>query len=234
MKGVIFSSMAPLTQPEEWFSNLSNQFQTLEMVQPIALELTTNRAGNQGNLADDLSIEQMEKINLTAEQNGFQFASLFLPIQIETEEKTSGLELSNCNGWVDLASYLGFNQVRVRVQNLTTPLSNQFQDVLFELLQYIQESGLTASLSFARDDESNAQTVIEHYNHAHRSAVGQDVIIPFAGFDKLEFEAAQDRTITSIFIPIGMIPNAHQLDTLTSQIHRLIAEQNFSIVIGID
>ena len=47
VKGVIFSSMAPLTQPEEWFSNLSNQFQTLEMVRLIALEPTTNRAGNQ-------------------------------------------------------------------------------------------------------------------------------------------------------------------------------------------
>lgn len=171
---VISSSTFLSANYSAWFEIIENLRSTRFAAQPIALELTTRRAGFEGLFEDNPPIETIDAVRQAADDRGIPFRSIFLPIDLSPADDKLSQEVSNINGWTDLASYLGISHVRVQLVADAPILSFRSSDIVEPVVRYMQTGDLHVSFSASSSIRSVILDWLRIFNQTSPQPVGWD------------------------------------------------------------
>lgn len=156
----------------EQLTEISNQLELKESQR--LLEFPAKRAGFPGMLHDNPLIEEIDRIIETAAFHNFRFASFFIPVDLNKNEEELQHEISNINGWTDMAAFTDVEHVRLSLLNCS-PGSLKIQDqALDQIISYLIDMEISISLSTQTENRKALSTYIHSFQTTTKPSIGLD------------------------------------------------------------
>jgi hypothetical protein len=216
---LLLSTQTPFdTTLQEWFGRLQTLVRTLAPVsENVHLELHAQRLGERGQLEDHIGIERVETLFTLAQEHGLIIASLRIPVSLGDCMENQTQEISNIDGWADLAGYSDIPRIRLHFLDSGELFDPAKNTQIASMLNYILESQIQCTLTVENKDALQLQALLDtEYPDTPNLTIAAPM--PTDAGLALENVQIQADRLSHLIVPLMTVPDESGMESLHTQV----------------
>ncbi len=182
------------------------------------LEFPAKRAGFPGMVHDNPLIEDIDRIIETAAHQKFRFASFFIPFDLNKNEEDLQHEISNINGWTDMAAFTDVEHVRLSLLNWSADSFKIQDQALNQIISYLNDMEISISLSTTSNNLKALSAYIQSFKTTTTSSIGLDYQLLRDKSFTLTDDESELNSISSITTQISPPYSKQSIESIKNQL----------------